>query len=71
MTDASRLLTVKEVAERLRIPEDTLRIWLRQGRIRGFRPGGKKTGWRITESDLTEFIERRTNALVPDTLTRD
>ena len=71
MSDAPQFLTVREVAERLRIPEDTLRIWLRHGRIRGFRPGGKKTGWRITESDLNEFIERRTNALASDTPTRD
>jgi hypothetical protein len=29
------------------------------GRLRGYRPGGTKIGWRIRESAVREFIERR------------
>lgn len=49
-------LTVREVAERLRTHEETVRRWLKAGRLKGYRPGGDKTGWRIRESALEEFI---------------
>ena len=51
------LLTVPEVAERLRVSEDTVREWLRKKRLRGYRPGGTKAGWRVRASDLQRFIE--------------
>ena len=47
-----RLLTVREVAERLRSSPETVRRWLRQGKLRGFRPGGTKLGYRVPESEL-------------------
>jgi excisionase family DNA binding protein len=52
-----RLLTVPEVADRLRVSEFTVRVWLRQRKLKGYRPGGTKAGWRIRESDLDQFIE--------------
>lgn len=52
-----RLLTVTEVAEHLRVHPETVRIWLRGGRLKGFRPGGKKTGWRVRESELERFAD--------------
>ena len=51
-----RLLTVREVAERLRSSPETVRRWLRRGRLRGFRPGGTKLGYRVPESELQRFI---------------
>jgi excisionase family DNA binding protein len=51
-----RLLTVREVAERLRSSPETVRRWLRQGKLRGFRPGGTKLGYRVPESELQRFI---------------
>ncbi len=51
-----RLLTVREVAERLRSSPETVRRWLRQGKLRGFRPGGAKLGYRVPESELQRFI---------------
>jgi excisionase family DNA binding protein len=51
-----RLLTVREVAERLRSAPETVRRWLRQGKLRGFRPGGTKLGYRIPESELERFL---------------
>jgi excisionase family DNA binding protein len=51
-----RLLTVREVAERIRSSPETVRRWLRQGRLRGFRPGGTKLGYRVPESELDRFL---------------
>jgi excisionase family DNA binding protein len=51
-----RLLTVREVAERLRSSPETVRRWLRQGKLRGFRLGGTKLGYRVTESELERFL---------------
>ena len=53
-----RLLTVREVAERLRSSPETVRRWLRQGKLRGFRPGGTKLGYRVPEDELHKFIKR-------------
>jgi excisionase family DNA binding protein len=52
-------LTVRDVAERLRTHEETVRRWLKSGRLKGYRPGGDKTGWRIRESALEQFITDR------------
>lgn len=52
-----RLLTVREVAERLRSSPETVRRWLRQGKLRGFRPGGTKLGYRVSEEELQRFIK--------------
>jgi excisionase family DNA binding protein len=50
------LLTVAEVAARLRVHPETVRRWLAQGRLEGVRPGGTKIGWRIPESALERFL---------------
>jgi excisionase family DNA binding protein len=50
--DNDRLLTVPEVAERLRVHPDTLRRWLRTGRLRGVMMGGRSGGYRIKESEV-------------------
>jgi excisionase family DNA binding protein len=51
-----RLLTVPEVAARLRASQITVRKWLRAGRLRGSRFGGTKLGWRIPESEVARLI---------------
>ena len=51
-----RLLTVREVAERIRSSPETVRRWLRQGKLRGFRPGGTKLGYRVPEAELDRFL---------------
>jgi excisionase family DNA binding protein len=55
----SGTLTVPEVAARLRVSEWTAREWLRTGRLRGYRPGGPRAGWRVREQDLDAFITAR------------
>jgi excisionase family DNA binding protein len=53
------VLTVKEVAERLRIHPVTVRLWLKDGRLRGVRIGGTKTGWRIPASEVDRILAGR------------
>lgn len=48
-----KLLTVKEVAEILRIAEKTVRELLKEGSLPGIKVG--KT-WRIPEDDLKKYI---------------
>ena len=50
------MLTVAEVAERLRINPETVRVWLRQGKMQGFLPGGDRMGYRIPESEVTRVL---------------
>jgi excisionase family DNA binding protein len=56
-----RLLTVAQVAARLQTTEETVRDWLTSGRLRGYRPGGKRLGWRISEEDLRRFLDQSAN----------
>ena len=51
-----RLLTVREVAERIRSSPETVRRWLRAGKLRGFRLGGTKLGYRVPEGELERFL---------------
>jgi excisionase family DNA binding protein len=60
-----RLLTVREVAERLRSSPETVRRWLRQGKLRGFRPGGTKLGYRVPESELQRFLRVAGEGVAP------
>ena len=55
--------TVEQAAAALNIDRDTLRRWLRQGRIGGFKAG---TDWRIQQADLDAFIERNRNRYQPE-----
>ena len=49
------LVTVAEVAVRIRAKPETVRRWLRQGRLRGAQPGGRKLGYRIAGEELERF----------------
>ncbi|CDO05227.1 Helix-turn-helix domain protein [Oceanobacillus picturae] len=37
--------------------KESLRRWLRNGRIKGISPTSRKEGWRINEEDLWRFIQ--------------
>ena len=50
------MLTVAEAADRLKISQETVRIWLRSGKMRGHRPGGDKIGWRIPASEVERVL---------------
>jgi excisionase family DNA binding protein len=55
------MLTVEEVARRLATSEETIRRWLRSGRLRGVRLGAARAGWRVSEADLAAFLRERAN----------
>ncbi len=52
------LLTVPEVADMLRLNEQTVRRWLRDGTLPGFRIGhNRKAGWRMRRSEVEAYLE--------------
>jgi excisionase family DNA binding protein len=53
---AERVLTVTEAADRLRLKPDSLRRWLRDGKIKGVWMGSDRAGYRITESEVERIL---------------
>lgn len=51
------MLTLGEVAKRLKVSVKTIRRWLQEGRLTGFKMGKL---WRVKETELEAFIERQT-----------
>ena len=54
MTD-EKWLTVNQIAERLQVHQETVRRWLREGRLAGRNFGGK-SGYRVRERDFEAFL---------------
>lgn len=52
--DAAGLLPLREVAARLGVRPSTARTWIRLGRLRGHRFGGRC--YRVAVADLNAFI---------------
>ena len=50
------LLTVQEVAAQLRVNPETVRRWLRQGKLRGRLLGGDRAGYRIPASEVKRLV---------------
>ena len=50
--------TVEEIAERLKVTDQTVRRWLKSGDLIGTNFSGR-TGWRIREADVNGFLEQR------------
>ncbi len=59
MPDGERLLTTQEVSDQLRVHIETVRKWVRTGRLRAIKLG-PRSGNRIRESDLERFLAMRT-----------
>ena len=57
MTD-ERYLRVPEVASRLRVDPETVRRWLRAGKLRGVLLS-QQGGYRVLESELQRFLAER------------
>lgn len=49
------MLTVPEIAARMRVTESTVRRWLRTHRMRGILTG-RKAGYRIPLSEYERFV---------------
>ena len=54
---ADELLTVPEVATMLKLNEQTVRRWLRTGRLPGISLGSRQAGWRVRQSDIEQLLE--------------
>ncbi len=51
---AERLLTPEDAAKALVVKSETLRGWLRTGKLKGVKVGRL---WRVRESDLEAFLK--------------
>jgi excisionase family DNA binding protein len=51
-----RLLTVPEVAEILGVTEETVRRWLRDGRLEGMLLS-RRAGWRVRSEAVDRMLE--------------
>ena len=49
------LLTVPDVASRLRVSEETVRSWLRKNELSGYNFGGR-TGWRVPATEVERLL---------------
>ena len=54
--DDDELLTVGEIARRLKVNPETVRRWIRSGRLRAFLAGTNQAGFRVRASDLATFL---------------
>jgi excisionase family DNA binding protein len=61
METPETLLTVQEVAERLKLHRNTVRDYLRRGRLEGLKLSGRT--WRISELALQRFLAQSTTAV--------
>lgn len=62
MAEQVQDLTVEQVAERMQVTQESVRRWLRNKALKGYRPGGvkaRKAGWRVRPQDLETFIGQR------------
>jgi excisionase family DNA binding protein len=53
-----KLLKVSEVADRLRVRQETVRRWLKEGKLRGTLLGGSRSGYRIPESEVERLLKQ-------------
>jgi excisionase family DNA binding protein len=57
--EARKLMTVQVVADYLGVHPETVRRWLRDGRLVGIDLGSDSGGWRIDPAELDAFIAAR------------
>ncbi len=58
MQNFEPILTVSEVAKRLRVCVDTVRRMLRMKRLKGHHVGTGRGDWRILERDLRKYQDQ-------------
>jgi len=52
-------LSVEEVAEKLKVTEETVRRWIRAKKLPVLNLGGPRAGYRIRRRDLEQFLSER------------
>jgi excisionase family DNA binding protein len=58
MESQQELLTIREVADELRVHPETVRSLLRSRRLKGVRTDTDRSEWHISRRDLKDFIQR-------------
>ena len=61
-----RFLSTEEVAERLQVDEQTIRRWIKSGKLEAVKPGRE---WRIFPGAFEALLERYSSPKAPSTLT--
>lgn len=56
---AERWITVADIVERLKVHEQTVRRWIRDGDLQAIELGGK-SGYRVNEAEFEAFLAERT-----------
>ncbi len=56
VSELERFYTAEELAERLQVSVQTVRRWVKSGKLNGYKPGKEL---RIRATDLEEFLETR------------
>jgi excisionase family DNA binding protein len=59
-----KLMTVPEVAEELSVTEETVRRWLRSGKLKGSLLS-RKAGWRVRPEAIDEMLTQRLEHMYP------
>ena len=54
----AKLLNAEEIALRLAVKPATVRLWLRKGKLKGFKAGERV--WRVSETELSRFLAENT-----------
>ncbi len=55
-----RFLPVGRVANRLGLTSQTIRLWIKQGRLRAVQPGGERGArWLIPQSEVDRLLGER------------
>lgn len=54
--NTARTLSVKEAAFRLNKSDDTILLWLRQGRLRGWQLGGRRCSVLVSEESVEQAL---------------
>lgn len=49
-------LTVEQVAARLQVHPETVRVWLREGTLKGTQPMQRRIGWRIEAREVERVL---------------
>jgi excisionase family DNA binding protein len=57
--DQVQWLTVDEVAQMLRVTDETVRRWIRRGELPALNVGGARPDYRLQRGELEQFIRRR------------
>lgn len=57
--DGAEWLTVSEIVETLKVHEQTVRRWIREGELPALELGGK-SGYRVRRDEFEAFLKERT-----------